>query len=149
MLESKLNIHAILKSAVHTYHKCMLLGGSRHGQYIGTTCAIKIIIIFYKWHKSVIFSCGSEVIESLPYCSCKTDFVRCHHDGMTNSIQKGWKQLKYWIPHSLVCPPLRTITFSCLILLLAIFSSIHRTSCGEKNKKLMTEDRWRITQFSS
>ena len=46
-------------------------------------------------------------IESLPYCWCETDFVRCQ-DGVTNSTQKGWKRLKYWIPHSLVRPPLTT-----------------------------------------
>ena len=45
--------------------------------------------------------------KSLQYCS-DTDFVMCH-DGMTNSIQKGWKQLKYWIPHTLVSPPLNNL----------------------------------------
>ena len=34
---------------------------------------------------------------------CKVSWC---HEAMTKSIQKGWKQLKYWISHSPVRPPL-------------------------------------------
>ena len=66
-----------------------LLGGSQERAiYRRDLCDKSNYIFLYKWYKSVIFSFGRGTIDSLPYCSCETDFVRCH-DGMTNSIQKG------------------------------------------------------------